>query len=119
MTSDKKKKLLLYEEVISVAKSILDGQIGVISGSRALTGLSHKFDETKRDDFILFIGIDSDSDNLAIGPEREYWSKEQLAKQDIEIEIVEAYYREDVYNTCTDLIRQIETEIIELTQDPS
>ncbi|GAB3777270.1 hypothetical protein GCM10028818_24150 [Spirosoma horti] len=117
MTDDKQKKLLLYKEVIFIASNILSSQTGIINGSRSLSWISHKFDGNRQDDFQLFTLIDSDSDDLAIGPERDYWAKEQLAKQDIKTENFETFYKEDVLNTCRNLIRQLETEIVELTQD--
>ena len=110
-------KARLYAEAISTARGILSGQIGVIPGSRTLTRIGSNLDENKRDSFLLFIGIDSESDDLAIGPERQYWAKEALAKQDIEIKISEAYYKEEVFNACQDLIDLLESELIELSKD--
>jgi hypothetical protein len=114
MTDDKAETLKLYQKVMAVATCVVNGQMGVIEGSRALTWLSHTVDKRKRANFSLFIGIDSDADNLAIGPERVYWATDQLVRQDAEIADFEAFYRQAVMDGCLDLIRRIETEINEL-----
>ena len=107
-------KTRLYTEAVSAARGILNGQVGVIEGSRNLAALSRKFSADKRERFLLFIGIDSESDNLAIGPERQYWAEEALVKQDTEIENAEDYYKEDVFNACRALISLLESDLATL-----
>ena len=56
------------QQVVTVARDILEGRSGVIEGSRLLASLSHRIGLGEFDaDFLPFVGIDSETDHLPWG----------------------------------------------------
>ena len=58
------------------------------------------------EDFVLFVGIDSETDHLPVDIERTNWSAEALERKDKEIADAEAFYQTDVTAACKKLIEQ-------------
>jgi hypothetical protein len=95
--------------VLSVAKAMLAGQIGIILGSRSLSSQMHiVFGDDIEDDFMIFIVIASETDALPVGAERQYWAKSVLLELDREIEQAEAFYEEFALDACRKLIEKFE-----------
>jgi len=95
----------------SIAQAMLDGHVGIIEGSRQLASLRHPagvdpFDE----DFLPFVGIDSETDSLPIGDTRVHWAPEALAKKDAEIAAAEAHYRDYALSACARLVARFADE---------
>jgi hypothetical protein len=92
-------------KVLDLATDILGGRIGLIEGSRALSHLRHEVEVKEPDrDFLIFVGVDSETDHLPIGEERKSWDAEALAAKDQEIQEFEASVREDIMAACRNLI---------------
>ncbi len=51
-------------------------------------------------DFTIFQALDSDSDHLPVGPVRHSWSREALESKDREIEVIEARYRSQIFESA-------------------
>ena len=84
---------------------MLDGCIGIIDGSRQLSALLHHIDVDEfDDDFVPFIGIDSETDSLPVGESRKHWAADALQKKDAEIAAAEAHWRSHALPACTRLI---------------
>src|SRR5438445_10689637 len=83
----------LCSEVVRTASGILDGSIGLISGARRLSGLSHRLHADRDPDFVTFIGIDSETDQFPVGDVRQQWDAQALAKYDAERDQAEQHYR--------------------------
>lgn len=62
-------------------------------------------------DFLLFVGIDSETDHLPLGAARDYWAKAALAAKDLEIEEAEAFYRESTLVACRRLVERFGRDI--------
>ncbi len=83
------------QRIVEVARGILDGSTGIIAGARqlrAFCGGHGRIDEFDPD-FLTFIGIDSETDDLPVGESRRHWAAGALAKKDVEIARCEALYR--------------------------
>lgn len=94
----------VQDQVVEVCRAILNGETKVLSGVRKLCRLHYELFEQIDDDFVLFIGIDSETDDLPIGDERQYWNEEVLLKKDKEIAEYEARVKQDVFDGCRKLI---------------
>ncbi len=93
------------QQVVTVARDILEGRSGVIEGSRLLASLSHCIGVGEFDaDFLPFVGIDSETDHLPIGEVRRHWAADALATKDAELAVAEAFYRQRASAACARLI---------------
>jgi hypothetical protein len=92
-------------KIVELAQAMLDGALGIIEGSRRLNDLRealgiHHLD----DDFVGFVVIDSETDDLPIGDVRRLWNKEVLVHKDREVEEAERLYRDGAFEDCRKLI---------------
>lgn len=97
---------LVRGKIVSVARAVLDGEVGIITGSRKLRRLGFELGDETEPDFITFIAVDSETDHLPIGRERENWSEEALRRKDIEVSESESLYRERVLKACERLVER-------------
>jgi hypothetical protein len=91
-------------ELVSIAESVLNGDLGVILGSRRLRALERRVTDEFDPDFFIFIHVDSETDHLPVDEERGNWSKEALERKDIEIAEAEALFKEPVVEGCRRII---------------
>lgn len=79
--------LSVRKRVGAVAFGMLSGEVGFIEGSIELASLRHEAAVEENDpDFMAFVVIASETDNLPTGASRALWSKEALAKHQPEID---------------------------------
>ena len=98
-----------HQEIVRVAHRILDGSVGVIAGAREMTQVRFRSHSNDRDEnFLVFVGIDSETDHLPVGEVRKHWSAEALAQKDIEIKEAEDFFRERAYTAARALIQRYE-----------
>jgi hypothetical protein len=94
-------------EVVETARDILTHKLGLIEGARRLVRLRPFVTTDDLDpDFIPFIYVDSETDALPVGDERQYWASEALQKKDIEIQRAEEFYRKDIDEACETLVQR-------------
>ena len=55
-------------------------------------------------DFLPFVGIDSETDHLPIGEERQHWNPEALRERDVEIERSQEHWRDYALDACRKLM---------------
>jgi hypothetical protein len=104
---DKKYIRLTKVKTIETAKAILEEKVGVIEGARLMQGLLWQAEDSEEDgDLLVFIGIDSETDDLPVGEERQHWSEEALKEKDIEIRRCEKLYREAAREACARIIER-------------
>jgi hypothetical protein len=66
----------------SIAAAVLAGRVSAVTGAVDLTKLRPMLDVPDDDpEFETFMVIDSECDGLPIGPVRQYWSEEALARK--------------------------------------
>jgi hypothetical protein len=72
----------------------LSGGAGLIETARALTRFGHELGARLEPDFITFMGIDSETDALPVGPARQPWAADALVEADRKIAQIEDFYRQ-------------------------
>jgi hypothetical protein len=93
--------------VAEIADQMLGGKLGVIEGARLLSGLRHAVEVADNDpDFVVFVAIDSETDHLPVGGQRQLWNAEALKRKDSEIARAEAEAKEDSIEACRNLVRR-------------
>src|SRR5690242_10522770 len=80
-------------EIVQCCQDLLEGRVGVIEAARRLVGLASKVRASRDPDFVLFVGLDFESDALPVGPVRQYWSTVALEREDATIAAFEAKWR--------------------------
>jgi hypothetical protein len=91
---------------LDAATAIVGGHLGVIEGCRRLSSLAHQLvpDWRVDSDFVVFGAVASDTDELPIGTVRQHWAPVALAREDLEIESAESFYRKSVISACNNVI---------------
>lgn len=94
------------QTAVATARSVINGDIGIIEGSIKLFGLSHKFVATWHTDpdFRIFGSLASETDHLPTGSARQHWSASALARADQNIARIEENARADVMAACHNVI---------------
>ncbi len=101
-------------KIVAICGAVLNEEIGVIAGSRMLNSLEFELLHyevgwfQRDDDFLTFVAIDSETDNLPVDSERQNWSVGALERKDKEIAKAEAFYKDDVFAACRKLIERFD-----------
>jgi hypothetical protein len=95
------------ERVVETARSMLNGDLNFLEGARTLVDLRHEAAVRDDDsDFMVFVAIDSETDNLPIGAIRQHWPQEVLEKLEPEYRKAEGWAKEFGTLACESLIRR-------------
>jgi hypothetical protein len=98
-------------DIINIAQQMLDGQIGILEGSRMFAHIYYSCESMPQFKALLpFVAIESESDNLPTEETRKYWNKEVLKEKDKEINELENYYRKTAIQACKDIINQFKNK---------
>ena len=93
--------------VAVVACGMLSGEIAFLEGAIELASLRHEVAVEENDeDFMVFVVIASETDNLPIGASRECWSKEALVKLQPEIDAATIWAKQIGLKACQSLVRR-------------
>ena len=93
-------------QALRAAQAVLDGNLGVIEGSRALADYAHDIvpDWSTDPDFVVFGAVASESDDLPVGESRRYWSAGALAEADSKLQEYTSAVTRDVRAACANVI---------------
>src|ERR1043165_6813817 len=97
--------LRAQSEVVSTARGILSGVVGIVEGARRLTKLGHALGVDRDPDFTFFIGVDSQTDHLPVGEVRRHWAADALRRTDEELRACESFFRADAFRVCQSLVQ--------------
>lgn len=90
-----------FEKVLEISQSALDREIGVLEAARTLFGLVQAEPAiANKEDQILFVAIESETDNLPIGDVRNEWHPDRLIEKDREIAKCETIWGARVLAAC-------------------
>lgn len=92
------------DKIASLAKAILHGERGIVDASREIVHLQHEAEADNDEDFTIFHVIDSETDHLPTGSERENWNAEILKEKEREIAEYEAFYINEAVTACKNII---------------
>ncbi len=106
---DKEHRKRAAEKIVALARGILSGESGIAEGSRHLAALSFDVGAENDPDFVFFVGVDSETDDLPIGLARQHWNRDALRVKDAELAAYEANVREKAFGVCRSLIHKYET----------
>jgi hypothetical protein len=98
------------DKALEVARSILQGKLGIIEGARLLSMLAHDLvpDWAVDPDFVVFVALDSETDHLPVGAERQLWEATALVERDAIVSRIEADARREVGTACRNILRRFD-----------
>jgi hypothetical protein len=93
-------------EAVATAQAILRRELGVIEGARRLSTLAGALvdDWASDPDLVVFGALDSSTDHLPVGPQRELWASAALAERDAEVARIQREVWPDVEAACRRVI---------------
>jgi hypothetical protein len=89
---------------VTAAEAILSRELGIIEGARKLSSLRFEVRAEHDEDFILFVGIDSETDHLPVGKTEAHWNPAVLKGKKMEIEKFEGAIRGRAFQACRNLV---------------
>ena len=89
--------------IVARCGDLLDGRLGVIAAAQQLSKLRHWVRADDDPDFNIFTVIESESDHLPTGSERQYWAPDALTTKDAEITAIEEFYRDEALDAARKL----------------
>ena len=88
------------EQACDLAQRLLDGTIPLVEACRKIQRPLEQLGLSDDEDFLIFVGIDSEADRYPFGPERCHWNKDVLAKLEPEMREFEQFYRDSAEEAC-------------------
>jgi hypothetical protein len=89
-----------------IAQRALAGEIDILDAARQIVSVRHRCDlDFDDEDIAAFVVIESDTDNLPIGDERENWAVEALARKAAEVEAAQKW----AWNVAEESLRNLIT----------
>ncbi|WP_315765505.1 MULTISPECIES: hypothetical protein [unclassified Bradyrhizobium] len=96
------------DTVLKTAQDMLAGNLTYIEGARKIVVARWAARLNERDaDILAFIGIDSETEALPVGPIRKYWQRSALDALQPEIDRSEAWARGFGERHCRNLIHRL------------
>ncbi len=96
-------------EIVRVARLILSGEVSIITGAREMASVRFRSHSDDRDEeFLVFVGIDSETDHLPVGDMRKLWAADALIRKDAQINEAEDFFRERALEAARILIERYE-----------
>ena len=94
------------QPAVSIAQDILNGRLDILAGCARLAELANAEGRWNDPDFRTFIAIESESDHLPSGRDREHWSEAALKRKDAETAAMAMFYRDTVFEACRRLVER-------------
>lgn len=94
----------------AVATQLLAGTIGVIAVARELSQFRDGIEPEIGKLLDVFVGLDSETDDLPIGDQRAHWDPEALKQKDPEIAAAEARWRERALAAARQIVSLLSQE---------
>jgi hypothetical protein len=90
--------------VVARARDLIEGRIGVIVCAREMSKLAFWLREESDPSFMVFRGIDTETDSLPAGPERDFWSESALREKDQMIHAAEIKWQDAAMEAAKNLV---------------
>ena len=93
------------EAILSAARAVVDGDLGVLDGARVIAAQAFLFDPEQDDaDLPGIVGIESQTDHLLLGEHRWAWHPSALEERAAEVVAAEAFFAPSMRALCQSLL---------------
>jgi hypothetical protein len=106
-------KRRVVDGLLNIANAALNGEIGPVEAARSFTNYVGR-DQSLDKLLVIFIGVDSETDNLPLGDVRRLWNVDALKQKDNDIAAAELLYRNKINQACQKLVDTLSPLIDEL-----
>ncbi len=93
-------------EIVQRCRDLLEGRLGVIEAARLLQELAFRVRAENDPDFMLFRFLDSESHDLPVGPQRQYWSASALEREDAKVDAFQASWQRKACLSAKNLVQR-------------
>jgi hypothetical protein len=94
------------QRAIEICQSVLEGCTSVLEAVRLLFPLAHTNAISEKEDRILIIAIESETDDLPVGEVRKLWAPDALKVKDLEIARAQARWGPQFLEACRRIVRK-------------
>lgn len=95
-----------------IARAMIGGELSFLEGARKLVDLRHAAGISDEDvDFMVFVVIESDTDDLPLGEIRNFWLQSALSNLNTEIDDAESWARKIGFSACESLAKRFDSGI--------
>lgn len=95
-----------------IATDMLAGRVGILLGARELSRLVLELSEDDQGGVLEpFVVIESETDTLPIGNERDFWNRDALREKDHVIQRAEDLYRDMAFKACRELLDALPSDV--------
>ena len=98
----------LHHSVVETCRALIDGRAGPVEVSRRLVALAHELGADRDEDFVYFVGLDSETDHFPLGESRQHWSAAALAREDAKRAKYDVAAHADAAQRCRNLLLKYE-----------
>lgn len=91
--------------IVTVAQGMLSGSVPVVDGCRSLLQLRRRLAKVDEGLFETITAVESETDAVPLGAERNFWTQEALARKDAEVETYVCRVRDSVMEACRNLVQ--------------
>jgi hypothetical protein len=95
------------QQACAIAQEFLEGKRSLVETCRSIQVPLDALGLRKEEAFTAFVGIDSEADAFPLGPERQRWNRDVLAKKDEEFAEFDRFYRPQVELACRSLLLRL------------
>jgi len=92
------------QELVGVARAMLDGRMDLIEGCRRILALRFQVNGSDDEAFVPFQGFDSQTDHLPKGDARNRFAPELLERFDAEEEEFLEAAKTEILRSCQDIV---------------
>jgi hypothetical protein len=96
----------LHASVAETAHAVITGTLGVVEAAHRFMEMAAELDALDDEDFVYFIGLDSQSDGFPVGEARQQWSAAALAREDLKRRQYEAAVHDEAVAHCRSLLER-------------
>lgn len=100
---------MLIHEFTSVIRNMLSGKIDLLVGCRKLIQLRPYIDIEEDEDWLIIVGIESETDDVPLGNERLTWNLDRLRIKDAEIQTYMKKTKPLLLDACRKVLAKLET----------
>jgi hypothetical protein len=105
---------------LAIAKALLHGRLGPTEGARLMVRFRGKLGLPDDEEFHLlrsFIGLESETDDLPVGTERDLWSPNAIKQKAVEIARYDSLWGFDVRMACQRLVHLLNPLVLDQVEE--
>ena len=106
MISIEKQFSIIQEQLLQLARKVLERKIGVVEGSLLIAPILFELGLECEEAFETILSVSSVCERFVFGETRKLWSPELLERQDSELCRYENLYRSGVESSCREIINR-------------